>query len=134
MYELYSPFVLGAVPVRLAGLYTPYSTHCHALLTMDLVSMAAHITKFTFELKIGSQLASTAVIHTAHDGIIASSYTEVCRIFATAECIAFHVRNALGTVAGVTSKDITLNIAHNKLLHVKALVAWILQTSVNQLT
>ncbi len=29
-----------------------------------------------------------------------------------------------------TSKDITLNIAHNKLLHVKALVAEILQTSV----
>ncbi len=50
---------------------------------------------------------------------------EVCRIFATAECIAFHIRNALGTVAG----DITLNIAHNKLLHVKALVAEILQSS-----
>ncbi len=30
-----------------------------------------------------------------------------------------------------TSKDITLNIAHNKLLHVKALVAEILQTSVS---
>ncbi len=29
------------------------------------------------------------------------------------------------------SKDITLNIAHNKLLHVKALVAEILQTSVH---
>ncbi len=31
-----------------------------------------------------------------------------------------------------TSKDITLNIAHNKLLHVKALVAETLQTSVGQ--
>ncbi len=60
--------------------------------------------------------------------------TEVCRIFATAECIAFHIRNALGTVAGANFKGhnyyVTLNIAHNKLLHVKALVAEILQTSV----
>ncbi len=29
-----------------------------------------------------------------------------------------------------TSKDITLNVAHNKLLHVKALVAETLQTSI----
>ncbi len=58
--------------------------------------------------------------------------TEVCRIFTTAECIAFHIRNALGTVAGANLKDIhvALNIAHNKLLDVKALVAEILQTSV----
>ncbi len=30
--------------------------------------------------------------------------TEVCRIFATAESIAFHIRNALGTVAGANFK------------------------------
>ncbi len=30
--------------------------------------------------------------------------TEVCRIFATAECIAFHIRNALGIVAGANFK------------------------------
>ncbi len=30
--------------------------------------------------------------------------TEVCRLFATAECIAFHIRNALGTVAGANFK------------------------------
>ncbi len=32
-------------------------------------------------------------------GVVKSTCTEVCRTFATAECKAFHIRNALGFVA-----------------------------------